>query len=95
MGEEMNLRTLKYLIALAEEGHFSRAARVCNVSQPTLSIQLKKLEDYLGVQLIERRAHEAVPTPVGREVIALARVIVSTAEQIRSVSKLTRKPLQR
>lgn len=83
----MNLRTLKYLIALVEEGHFSRAAQTCHVSQPTLSIQLKKLEDYLGVQLIERQAHQAVPTPIGREVVALARVIVATAEQIRSLSR--------
>ncbi|MEN9450607.1 MAG: hypothetical protein RJA83_1225 [Pseudomonadota bacterium] len=50
----MNLKDLKYLLALAEYRHFGKAAKACSVSQPTLSIQLKKLEQALGVQLFER-----------------------------------------
>jgi len=50
----MNLRDLQYLVALADHGHFGKAAKESHVSQPTLSMQLKKLEAYLGVQLVER-----------------------------------------
>ena len=50
----MNLRDLSYIVAVADQGSFIKAARVCNVSQPTLSGQIKKLEDYLGNQIFER-----------------------------------------
>lgn len=85
----MKLRDLQYLVAVADERHFGRAADRCNVSQPTLSAQLKKLEERLGVLLIERPPREIIPTPVGREVIALARVILNTVEEIhRSVLRV-------
>lgn len=82
----MNLKSLRYLVAVADEGHFGKAARLCNVTQPTLSTQLKKLEDYLGVQLIERRQFDAIPTPVGHEIIALARVILCATDQIKTMA---------
>lgn len=86
MGRNMNLRSLRYLVAVADQRHFGKAAQICNVTQPTLSTQLKKLEDYLGVELIDRRQHEAVPTVVGSEIIALARVIICATDQIRTMA---------
>ena len=65
----VNLRDLKYLIAVAEHRHFGRAAEACFVSQPTLSGQLKKLEDYLGVTLFERTNKSVVATPAGEEIL--------------------------
>lgn len=85
----MKLRSLQYLVAVAEECHFGKAASRCNVSQPTLSAQLKRLEERLGVLLIERPPGRVAPTPIGREVIALARVILNTVEEIhRSVGQV-------
>jgi len=78
----MNLRTLRYLIALAEYLNFSRAADCCAVSQSTLSIQLRKLEDYLGVALFERDRAHVTMTAEGREVLRLARVIVGAVDEI-------------
>ncbi|MYG13276.1 MAG: LysR family transcriptional regulator, partial [Gammaproteobacteria bacterium] len=65
----MNLRDLKYLVALAEHRHFGRAADACFVSQPTLSTQLKKLEETLGVTLIERNRRRVILTPVGESIV--------------------------
>ena len=56
---DLKLKDLRYLVAVADSRHFGRAAERCFVSQPTLSAQLKKLEDYLGVQLIERQPNDA------------------------------------
>lgn len=78
----MNLRDLKYLIAVADTGHFGRAAEACYVSQPTLSTQIKKLEEYLGVQLIERTSKQAMLTPIGEQVVAKARAITNASEDI-------------
>jgi LysR family transcriptional regulator, hydrogen peroxide-inducible genes activator len=58
----MNLRDLRYLLALAEQGHFGRAAEACGVSQPTLSVQIRKLEELLGVTLFERANKGVAPT---------------------------------
>ena len=69
----MTLQELRYLVALADKGHFVRAAEACNVGQPTLSTQLKKLEDYLGVTLFERNKHHLRPTPIGEQIIERAR----------------------
>jgi DNA-binding transcriptional LysR family regulator len=78
----MNLRALHYLIALAECLNFSRAADRCAVTQSTLSIQLRKLEEYLGVTLFDRdRAHVRL-TIEGAEVLRLARIAVGAEEQI-------------
>ena len=89
----MNLRTLRYLVALAEEQHFGHAAQVCFVSQPTLSAQIRKLENELGSVLIERGPGRFLLTEVGREVVARARSIVREADQIREVAQRFRDPL--
>ena len=65
MGEAMNLRDLQYLVSVADYQHFGKAAKACFVSQPTLSIQLKKLEDELCVQLFERNNRRVLITDAG------------------------------
>lgn len=83
----MSIRALRYLIALAECLSFTRAAERCSVTQSTLSIQLRKLEEYLGVRLFERnRAHVAL-TEDGRKVLRFARVAVRAADRIVTVSR--------
>ena len=78
----MSIRALRYLIALADCLNFTRAADRCSVTQSTLSIQLRKLEDYLGVMLFERdRAHVAL-TADGKKVLRFARVAVRAADRI-------------
>ncbi|TXF90130.1 hydrogen peroxide-inducible genes activator [Neolewinella aurantiaca] len=72
----MSLQQLRYLLALDDLRHFSLAAKHCFVAQPTLTTQLKKLEDELGVQLIDRKANPLRPTPIGEKVIAQARIIL-------------------
>lgn len=89
----MTLQELRYLVALADKGHFVRAAEACNVSQPTLSTQLKKLEDYLGVTLFERNKHRLQPTPVGEEIIALARTALNIGVQIREIARRGQDPM--
>lgn len=83
----MTLQELRYLVALADKGHFVRAAEACNVGQPTLSTQLKKLEDYLCVTLFERNKHRLQPTPVGEQVIARARLILNSVDEIRDLAR--------
>lgn len=78
----MTLRELQYLVALADHGHFGRAAEACHVSQPTLSTQLRKLEETLGVALIERTNKAVQITPVGEEIVAKARQVLDGAEDI-------------
>lgn len=87
----MNLKDLLYLVNLVEEQHFGRAAQRCNVTQPTLSTQIKRLEQRLGVDLVDRRHGRVVPTDVGREVVALARVIINTVQAIEKVSSDSKK----
>lgn len=83
----MTIRALRYLIALADCLNFTRAAERCSVTQSTLSIQLRKLEEYLGVRLFERdRAHVAL-TEEGRKVLRFARVAVRAADRIVIVSR--------
>jgi LysR family transcriptional regulator, hydrogen peroxide-inducible genes activator len=82
----MTLQELRYLVALADKGHFIRAAEACNVSQPTLSTQLKKLEDYLGVTLFERNKHQLRPTPIGEQIIERARCALNVVEEIRDLA---------
>ena len=72
----MNLRDLRYLVAVAEHRHFGRAAQACFVSQPTLSTQLKKLEETLGVTLVERTNRRVMLTSKGEQIVALAKRIL-------------------
>lgn len=88
----MNLRDLEYLVAVAEHGHFGRAAIACRVSQPTLSTQLKKLEAELGVRLLERNPRQVLLTAVGERVMARARGILGEVEAIRVIARHTRDP---
>lgn len=83
----MTLQELRYLVALADKGHFVRAAEACHVGQPTLSTQLKKLEDYLGVTLFERNKHHLMPTPIGKEIIERARIALDVVGQIRELAR--------
>ena len=88
----MNLRDLQYLVALAEHRHFGRAADACFVSQPTLSTQIKKLEDELGVPLVERTPRKVLLTEVGRDIAIRARDVLNEIEQIRAVARRTLDP---
>jgi LysR family hydrogen peroxide-inducible transcriptional activator len=74
-------RQLEYLVAVAEHGHFGRAARACHVSQPTLSAQLKLLEDRLGVVLIDRGGSAVQPTPAGHALLPHARTVLETLDE--------------
>ena len=78
----MNIRDLKYLIAVAETSHFGKAAERCFVSQPTLSGQIKKLEEELGVTLFERTRRSVSITPVGEEIVALSKQLMEQADAI-------------
>ncbi len=89
----MTLRELRYLVALADHGHFGRAAEACHISQPTLSTQLKKLEDGLGVVLFERTNKALYVTPIGRQIIDQARRVLAEADAIIELSRRTTAPL--
>lgn len=88
----MNLRDLKYLVALAEHRHFSRAAEASFVSQPTLSAQIKKLEDQLGVQLVERTSRGALPTRVGALIAERARVVLAEVQAMKELARAETEP---
>jgi LysR family transcriptional regulator, hydrogen peroxide-inducible genes activator len=89
----MNLQELRYLAAVAEHRHFGRAAEACNVSQPTLSSQLRKLEDELGVMLIERTNKRVEMTPVGNQILIHAQRALAEAGQMEAVARAARDPL--
>jgi LysR family hydrogen peroxide-inducible transcriptional activator len=89
----MTLRELEYLVAVADAAHFGRAAAACNVSQPTLSMQLKKLEDRLGVVLVERTNRRVALTAAGERVAAQARRVLAESEALVAAAKSMRAPL--
>jgi LysR family hydrogen peroxide-inducible transcriptional activator len=89
----MNLKDLKYLVALADTGHFGRAAQRTFVSQPTLSAQLKKLEEYLGVKLVERHPKNVQLTEVGKQIVARARHMLSEGDEILALARNNTDPL--
>jgi LysR family hydrogen peroxide-inducible transcriptional activator len=88
----MNLRDLRYLVSLAEHKHFGRAAEASFVSQPTLSTQIKKLEDELGVALVERTPRKVLLTEVGGEIVLRARDVLNEVDQIRAIARRTLDP---
>lgn len=90
----MNLQDLRYLIAVAELRHFGRAAEACDVSQPTLSSQIRKLEDELGVRLLERTNKSVHLTPVGGQILRHAERALAEARQIEMVAQAARDPLK-
>ena len=89
----MNLRDLRYLVALADERHFGRAAERCFVSQPTLSAQIRKLEEYLGVPLVERQPKRVTLTETGAKIVERARRALQEADAIVELAKTDRDPL--
>ncbi|NBO18127.1 MAG: LysR family transcriptional regulator [Proteobacteria bacterium] len=88
----MNLRDLQYLAATAQHLHFGKAAESCHVSQPTLSMQLKKLEDELGVQLFERNNKSVMLTPIGQQMVLRARQALEAAQAMRELAKQAKDP---
>ena len=89
----INLRDLEYLVAVSELKHFRKAAEKCFVSQPTLSGQLKKLENYLGVLLIERNTRNVFLTPIGEEIVLRARNILSDISSIEDMATTFSDPM--
>ena len=88
----MNIRDLRYIVAVADERHFGRAAAHCHVSQPALSGQIRKLEDSLGVALFERTSRAVRVTPVGERVVAQARQLIDIADGIVATAQAARDP---
>ncbi|HTI80977.1 MAG TPA: LysR substrate-binding domain-containing protein [Acetobacteraceae bacterium] len=89
----MNLRDLRYLLAVAEHEHFGRAAEACGVSQPTLSVQIRRLEELLGVALFERTSKTVTPTPACDQLIGHVRAAVAEADAIVAMATSLRDPL--
>ncbi len=89
----MNLRDLRYLLAVAEHEHFGRAAEACEVSQPTLSVQIRKLESLLGVVLFERTSRAVTPTPACEQLIGHVRAAAAELDAILAVASSLRDPL--
>jgi LysR family transcriptional regulator, hydrogen peroxide-inducible genes activator len=89
---DIKLKDLKYLVAVADTRHFGRAAARCHVSQPTLSAQLRKLEEYLGVQLVERQPRRVMLTAAGAEIVARARRIVEASDEVVEIARTHRDP---
>jgi LysR family hydrogen peroxide-inducible transcriptional activator len=90
---DIKLKDLRYLVAVADSRHFGRAAERCFVSQPTLSAQLKKLEEYLGVQLIERQPNNVSLTEAGEQIVSRARRILEASEEVVTLARSHRDPL--
>jgi len=90
---ELKLKDLRYLVAVADLRHFGRAAARCFVSQPTLSAQLKKLEQSLGVQLIERAPNAVSLTAVGEEIVARARRMLEASDEVVELARSHQDPL--
>jgi LysR family transcriptional regulator, hydrogen peroxide-inducible genes activator len=89
----MNLQNLRYLVSLAECCHFGRAAEACEVSQPTLSSQIRKLDDELGVKLLERTNKRVHLTPVGSQILVHAQRALAETGQMEVVARSARDPL--
>lgn len=86
----MTLTDLRYLVTLAEVKHFARAAGVCFVSQPTLSIAIRKLEDEFGAALFERHRHEVLVTPAGERLVEQARRVLQEADLLKDMARAER-----
>ncbi|MDP2257890.1 MAG: LysR substrate-binding domain-containing protein [Polaromonas sp.] len=89
----MTLTELKYIVAVAREKHFGRGAEACHVSQPTLSVAIKKLEEELQVKLFERNANEITVTPLGEDIVRQAQSVLEQADNIREIAKRGKDPL--
>jgi LysR family hydrogen peroxide-inducible transcriptional activator len=90
----MTITELRYIVALAEERHFGRAAERCRVSQPTLSVAVKKLEEELDVALFERGKHGVQPTPLGERIVSMARHLLDQAAAIKDAADADKDQLE-
>jgi LysR family hydrogen peroxide-inducible transcriptional activator len=89
----MTLTELRYIVAVARERHFGRAAEACFVSQPTLSVAIKKLEEELDLKLFERGAAEVSVTPLGEAIVRQAQSVLEQAAAIKEIAKRGKDPL--
>ena len=89
----MTLTELRYIVAVAREKHFGRAAEACFVSQPTLSVAIKKLEEELDVKLFERGSNEVSVTPLGEEIVRQAQSVIEQAAGIKETAKRGKDPV--
>ena len=89
----MTLTELRYIVAVARERHFGRAAEACFVSQPTLSVAIKKLEEELDVKLFERGGTEVSVTPLGEDIVRQAQAVIEQAAAIKEIAKRGKDPL--
>ena len=89
----ITLKQLRYLVAVADERHFGRAAAACNISQPSLSAQIQNLEEVLGVVAFERTKRRVMPTPIGETLVARARRVLSEAEAFVAQARRSAPPL--
>ncbi|CAM5205869.1 LysR family transcriptional regulator [Oligella ureolytica] len=90
----MTLTELRYIVAVARERHFGRAAETCFVSQPTLSVAIKKLEDELGVMIFERGGSEVGITPIGMQIINQAQKVLEASSEIKEIARQGHDPLK-
>ena len=91
----MTLTELRYIVAVARLRHFGKAAEACNVSQPTLSVAVRKLEEDLGVRLFERSHTEVLVTDIGAMIVAQSEIVLSAADGVREIAAASRDPLGR
>jgi LysR family transcriptional regulator, hydrogen peroxide-inducible genes activator len=90
----MTLTELKYIVAVAKEMHFGHAASSCFVSQPTLSVAVKKLEAELGVTIFERHKHDVTITPLGKKIVAQAQIVIDQSKTIKLIANEALNPLK-
>src|ERR1700728_3456373 len=88
--DNLTLKQLRYVEALARHGHFGRAAEACAISQPALSMQIKELEESLGAALFERSARRVAPTNLGKEFVLRAREILRQVDALGDVARAAR-----
>ena len=93
MAAQPSLKQLRYLLALAETGHFGKAAQICFITQPSLSAAINDLEELLGIQLVERNKRQVLITPLGRKIVERARIILTDVEELTAIAHSANAPL--
>jgi LysR family hydrogen peroxide-inducible transcriptional activator len=88
----LNIRDLKYFVTVAQTGHFTKAAELCFISQPTLSMQIKKLEDFLNIKLFERQQHQIILTEIGALILERAKRILAEVDEIKRIATNAQNP---
>lgn len=89
----MTLQQLRYIVAINDYRHFGKAAEACGLTQSTLSLMIKKLEEELDVRIFDREAHPVIPTEIGRKIIDRAKVVLYNAEQISEMTRSEKEAL--